>query len=108
MARGKQDNPNMPPAEPATSVLTPESQSSPELEMKFLTCLVSPARAGWGCAKDTGFLGVGHSGCGAPNDVAVEGDLEGVAVGGVVQEPSEEATACACLHSIPVEGCAGL
>lgn len=65
-------------------------------------------RAGWGCVKDTSFLSVGHSSSSAPDDVAVEGDLEGVAVGGVVQEPSEEATARACLHSIPVEGCAGL
>lgn len=34
-ARGKQDNPMMPPAELATSILSPESQPSPELETKF-------------------------------------------------------------------------
>lgn len=65
-------------------------------------------RAVWGPAKDTGFLGVGHRSCGAPTDVAVEGDLQSVAGGSVVQEPTEEAAASACLHGIPVEGCAGL
>lgn len=38
-----------------------------------------------GPAKDTGFLSVGHSRRGAPDDVAVEGDLEGIAIGSVVQ-----------------------
>lgn len=86
-AREKQDNPEMPPAEPATSMFTLEFHLSPALETKFLACLVNPAIPGygqremgwptawWGPPKDTGFLGVGHSCCGAPNDVAVEGDL---------------------------------
>lgn len=65
-------------------------------------------RAARGPAKDTGFFSVGHRGCGAPADVAVEGDLQGVAGGSVVQEPTEEAAASACLHGVPVEGCAGL
>lgn len=79
----------MPPAEPATSILIPESQCSPELETKFLTCLVNPPelifsdslwdvgwpRAEWGSAKDTGFFSVGHSSRAAPDDVAVEGDF---------------------------------
>lgn len=72
----------MPPAEAATSSLTSESHALPEPENMFLTCLVNPnlswTQAGPGLggpAKDTGFLSVGHSGCGAPNDVAVEGDF---------------------------------
>ena len=59
-------------------------------------------------AKDTGFFRVGHSSCGAADDVAVEGNLEGVAIRSVVQQPTEEATASSCLHSIPVKGRAGL
>lgn len=55
-----------------------------------------------------GFLRVGHSIRGATEDVAVEGNLQCVAVGGVVQQPTEEATASSCFHGIPVEGCAGV
>lgn len=65
-------------------------------------------RAGWALAKDTGFLSVGHSFRGAPDEVAVEGDLQGVAIGSVVQEPAQEAAAGARLHRVPVEGRAGL
>lgn len=61
-----------------------------------------------GLAKDTGFLCVGHSSRGAPDDVAIEGDLEGVAIGSVVQEPPEEATSGSCFHGISVKGCARL
>lgn len=121
-AESKQDNPEMIPAEPVISILTPEPQPSPELETKFLTCLVNPGglgyfqldaswprAGGWGRpAKDTGFLRVGHSGRGATDDVAVEGNLEGVAIRSVVQQPTEEATASSCFHGISVKGRAGL
>lgn len=111
------------PAEPAMSILTPGSQPSPELETRFLRHLVNPGRPGYSqlhvswpragegkgeTAKDTGFFRVGHSSCGATDDVAVEGNLEGVAIRSVVQQPTEEATASSCFHGIPIKGSARL
>lgn len=66
------------------------------------------AGVGVGHAKDTGFLRVGHSSRGASNDVAVEGDLQSVAIGSVVQQSTKEATASSRFHGIPVKGCARL
>lgn len=108
----------------------PRGSALTELETRFPICPLnltrpgySPLDAGWprvgragpgrgggrrGLAKDTGFLRVGHRGRGASNDVAIEGDLQGVAIGSVVQKPPEEATSGSCFHRIPVKGCAGL
>lgn len=58
--------------------------------------------------KDTRLLGVGYR-CGAAScHVAVEGHLQSVAVGCVIEKAAEEASACACLHHVPVEGRVGL
>lgn len=61
-----------------------------------------------GSQKDTGFLGVGHSSSSSTQNVAVERDLQSVAVGCVVQEPAKKAPACPSFHGIPVERRAGL
>lgn len=58
--------------------------------------------------KDTCFLCVGHRSGAARCHVAVEGHLQGVAVGRVVEEATEEPPAGAGLHHVPVEGRAGL
>lgn len=58
--------------------------------------------------KDTCLLGVGHSGSAACCHVAVEGNLQGVAVGCVVQQATKEPSAGAGLHHVLVEGCVRL
>lgn len=58
--------------------------------------------------KDTCFLCVGHRSCAADCHVAVEGHLQGVAIGSVVEEATEESPASAGLHHVPVEGRVGL
>lgn len=58
--------------------------------------------------KDTRLLGVGYR-CGAAScHVAVEGHLQSVAIGCVIEKAAEEASPCACLHHVPVEGRVGL
>lgn len=58
--------------------------------------------------KDTRFLRVRYRSCAAGCHVAVEGHLQCVAIGGVIQEATEEPPASAGLHHIAVEGRAGL
>lgn len=58
--------------------------------------------------KDTCFLRVGYRSCAAGCHVAVEGHLQGVAIGGVIEEATKEPPASAGLHHVPVEGRAGL
>lgn len=58
--------------------------------------------------KDTRLLGVGYRRGAASCHVAVEGHLQSVAVGCVIEKAAEEASACACLHHVPVEGRVGL
>lgn len=58
--------------------------------------------------KDTRFLRVGHRNCAADCHVAVEGHLQRVAIGSVIQEATQEPPASPGLHHVPVEGRAGL
>lgn len=58
--------------------------------------------------KDTRLLRVGHRSCAADCHVAVEGHLQRVAIGSVIQEATQEAPASPGLHHVPVEGRAGL
>lgn len=58
--------------------------------------------------KDTRLFGVGHGRGAARRHVAVEGHLQSVAVGRVVQQAAQEAPARPGLHHVPVEGRVGL
>lgn len=58
--------------------------------------------------KDTRLFGVGHWRGAARRHVAVEGHLQGVAVGRVVQQATQETSARPGLHHVPVEGRVGL
>lgn len=68
----------------------------------------SPHTLGSHISKDTCLLSVGHR-CGATScHVAVEGHLQSVAVGRVIEETTEEPSTRTGLHHVPVEGCVGL
>lgn len=58
--------------------------------------------------KDTCFLCVGYRSRAANCHVAVEGHLQRVAIGSVIEEATKEPPASAGLHHVPVEGRAGL
>lgn len=58
--------------------------------------------------KDTRLLGVGHRRRAARRHVAVEGHLQRVAVGRVVQQAAQETPARPSLHHVSVEGRVGL
>ena len=53
--------------------------------------------------KDTGVLGVGNGRRAPRCHVAVEGHLQGVAVGRVVQQATQEAPPSASLHHVTVK-----
>lgn len=58
--------------------------------------------------KDTSFLCVRHRGGAAGCHEAVEGHLQSVAVGGVIEESTQEAPAGPSLHHVTVKGSVGL
>lgn len=58
--------------------------------------------------KDTRLLGVGYRSSAASCHVAVEGHLQRVTVGCVIEEAAKEPSASTGLHHIPVEGRVGL
>lgn len=75
----------------------------------FPDVLFGRVRAHAACVlKDTRLLGVGHWRRAARRHVAVEGHLQSVAVGRVVQQATQETPARPCLHHVSVEGRVGL
>lgn len=58
--------------------------------------------------KDTRLFSVGHRSRAASGHVAVEGHLQSVAVGRVVEETTEETSTGTGLHHVAVEGSVGL
>lgn len=58
--------------------------------------------------KDTGLLSVGNRSSAASSHVAVEGHLESVAVGRVVEKTAKETPTGTGLHHVTVKGSVGL
>lgn len=58
--------------------------------------------------KDTRLLSVRHRNGAAGRHVAVEGHLQSVAVGRVIEETTEEPSTGTGLHHVPVKGGVGL
>lgn len=90
--------------------LSPNSQRERQWRLRRMGSLARPPGALMRTMreKDTGVLGVGNGRRAPRCHVAVEGHLQGVAVGHVVQQAAQEAPPGASFHNITVKRCVGL